>query len=250
MHKQIIIVLFIGFVYVSSEELIVLDNKEGWAFGKYLIEEKEMYESCESGYYCPGNAKKYKCPDGMYSIYESDTCYKCGCKESECWKSDFINETTGIQYYAGQCKEKSLCKPGYGYDKEKNTCLKCNQYLYSKGGDDECERCPDNLVPNKERDGCEECPIGYVGKKGSCHSCFYGKYFNTQTKKCERCPDGYVQPERGQTECIKCPEGWYTDVEQRECSETKPEDPISFGVDVHRWKHRHRKGFPDDRYYY
>ena len=80
---------------------------------------------CESGYYCPGDEKRYKCTKGFYSTKRQSKCQECGC--DDCYSSDLYDETRGIMiHYAGGCtKEKGLCYPGYGMNHYTNSCHLC-----------------------------------------------------------------------------------------------------------------------------
>ena len=88
--KNLIQLFFLSIVLisiqVSSEELVVIEKSKQINPRLYWIEEEESYEYCESGYYCPGNRKKYECPDGTYSRENEKICEKCGCTISDdCW---------------------------------------------------------------------------------------------------------------------------------------------------------------------
>ena len=217
---------------VVEEETIIYEKINGM----YLI--GEGAKLCESGYFCPGDGKRYECPDGTYSRRRQRICEKCGCTVSnDCWKGDQIDNATGIQHYAGECKEKSTCKGGYGYDEVKNSCQKCYNGLYSEGGKSECKRCENRLVPNRAQDGCEECPIGSIEVMGICFTCQPGAYHNLERNQCEVCPEGWVQPDEGQTECIKCPDGYVSNGYFTECVEPDKKENILIGKDMKKfWK--------------
>ena len=230
-----ILILFISFSLSQTvnenedkDETIIHPGVEGWYWiGDDVIE-------CESGYFCPGDGNRYECPDGYYSIERSYECIKCGCvKTNECYKGNFIDNKTGIEHYTGECKTKSKCQPGYGYDKETKACLKCEYGLYSKGGKNECQKCRKTKVPNKDQSGCEECPFRYGNVFNyECKICSIGTYYNTKTKLCERCPERSIQPSEGQLECIKCPDGLYGNENGEKCVDYNPNEFFRYGEDM------------------
>ena len=180
---------------------------------------------CISGFYCPGDNKIYECVDGFYSLHEEKECFKCGCKNTDtCPKGNIINNKTGeIIKYAGYCDGEEPCIPGYGYDKEKKSCLKCNKGYYSPGGNKQCQRCDKNTIINDSQDGCIECPIGEQSiAGGQCRACRPGTYYDNNMYKCILCPEHYYTDDYRQLECKKCPDGMYSNERFNGCSETRP----------------------------
>ena len=211
--------LILLFLFTFVQSLEVQNNNEFRINTEGAYIENDDIFGCESGYYCPGDGKKYQCPDGYYSIFRDKECTKCGCKKSKsCIKATKTDNKTGITVYAGQCQRKSPCIKGYGYDKETNTCLKCKGQRYSEGGYNECKRCRVHEIVSKELDRCIECPPGKISIANIfCFPCKKGTFYNNETKTCEFCEEGYYNDKYGQFSCQKCPDGMYSSVYKVVC---------------------------------
>lgn len=203
--------------------ILAFSNAFMFTYPGYYINEDDVVE-CESGYYCPGDDKKYECPDGFYSLKEREECWKCGCINSDtCPKGTKTDNKTGITIYAGQCEGESPCKPGYGYERKTRVCLKCWDGMYSPGGSNPCQDCKRNEMVSEGQDRCIECPAGEISVTGvDCRPCKRGTYFNNQTKDCEICQEGYYTDEERQFTCKKCPNGMYSNSEFSGCQDRPP----------------------------
>ena len=65
MRKTVLFFIYIQFIISAYSEEISYQPGEYFNNG-----EKDL---CPSGYYCPGDGKKYECPDGTFSEERAET---------------------------------------------------------------------------------------------------------------------------------------------------------------------------------
>jgi len=107
------------------------------------------------------------------------------------------------------------CSPGYGFDTDDVTCVKCGTDHYTV--DSRCVLIAAGFIrdPN-DLDSVIPCNVGtYKSAQGggSCEYCATGKYSGqTSAVECAFCPKGKYAPLPGMTFCINCSLGKYSTI--------------------------------------
>jgi Tyrosine-protein kinase ephrin type A/B receptor-like len=120
---------------------------------------------------CSGGNVCYDCPKGKYSADGIDcvVCprgtYASESRSTQCTQvplGQVVNadSTGGITcqagYYAPNPAGPALVQ-GFDAVKRLKSCIVCPPDMYSRAGQDRCERCPVNTEVNSSKDGCTPC---------------------------------------------------------------------------------------------
>ena len=219
------------FIIIKANSNKYMNNvpKEGCAKGEYFktIIINSWCEKCDQGSYCPGDNKKYACPNsetttrgkGAKSYKECNYCkakgkYYNGTKCVACPKGYYCDDGAKHKCDDGQTtngtgkKSKSDC-----YD------VKCNKNEYVNNAG-QCVICPkDHYCNGKTKTACDNgrvtknkgqssskaciCKNGTYDSGYFCIICPAGSYCNNGKEN--KCPDGYTsaQGKKAKTECYR-----------------------------------------------
>jgi hypothetical protein len=186
-------------------------------------------------YYDSGTKMVLDCPAGSEKLYSFQNCNYCNagwyaplpgtavCKI--CDSSKVVNrDRTDCQSCLGGYTKVPFT-PATPYTAEKEAhCAPCDPYTYSDGGSP-CKKCPQGLIPNRERSACV-----YPGFDG----CGKGNEFDPETNECVVCGPGTnsifgdawpcrpcwfnsYQPYAGMHYCDKCPLSMATGYGRDDC---------------------------------
>ena len=129
--------------------------------GKYVRSVEDSCEDCPRGSYCLDGQKKF-CPAGFYgnrTNMGSETC------EGKCHKTQKSSKGALVS----ECQDTFVsrndtctCRPGYGYDKDNEECIKCPVgEIKPAFGVTECVPCASAFkTSNKDRTLCSELNQG------------------------------------------------------------------------------------------
>jgi hypothetical protein len=140
--------------------------------GKGMYLNGAICDSCEAGYYCPGDSIRYQCALG-------NGCLKCDSITGNCIScpAGYQKDSTGCLacapgYYKGISgpEECSPCAMGYFQPMPGGTeCFACMAGTFSSNiGSINCLKCSEGTYqPEVGSTGCLNCPSGYTSPLGS-----------------------------------------------------------------------------------
>eukprot|EP00435_Cladocopium_sp_Y103_P019363 s1106_g4.t1 len=133
--------------------------------------------------------------------------------------------------FFGAACEFGECQPGYRLDRNAEVnhttekyrlweaCAPCQLGLYKEAsGNQECDLCPEGLVPNANRSGCVQCPLGlYPTNLSSCGECPAGSVAPFGALHCTPCKAG-TAPNVDHSECVRCADGQVAAPRSAQCT--------------------------------
>ena len=252
--KIIVLVVLLGiisFVVINNlTKTEYMNNAAGKCRkGEYM--KRNFFSSgcskCEGGYYCPGDNKRYTCPDGrtthgQYNKSISDCKY---CKDDSKYFDGKKCVSCPIGYYCSN-GQKNACPYGTTTKgtgaKKSSECIKanCKKNEYVNNG--VCTICPKNYYcDGNKKTSCSHgrittstgqtsgsaciCPNGTYSDSSNvfCITCEKGKY--CVNGKMYACNVGTYQDKTGKSSCTTCPNGKSTKTtgakSSNECNVTK-----------------------------
>eukprot|EP00732_Lithocolla_globosa_P001216 Lithocolla_globosa_v1_NODE_570_length_3712_cov_22.282199.p2 type:complete len:345 gc:universal NODE_570_length_3712_cov_22.282199:2499-3533(+) len=156
------------------------------------------------------------CPNGTYTSFTGDDCYKC---HSTCLTCDAYGP-----YYCLLCEPDlvlvdnaclSECPVGYSF--VESVCVACSFKCDFCSSHVNCTSCSDGYLLF-EAQCVAQCPLGYILSGKECLSkCPNNLYLNPQGNGCiTDCPRGYGN---GDSECFKCSQHCDECIDAQTCSQ-------------------------------
>ncbi|ELP86873.1 protein serine/threonine kinase, putative [Entamoeba invadens IP1] len=185
--------------------------------GTYSKTGASICTNCTSGYYSNiGSSSCTLCPDGSYNPSKgSDQCLYCpgGTYSSGSAKTACTSCTAGT-YSKSNSSECTNCSAGFYSDKKSSTCTWCPNGSYNPTvGQSTCLICPAGKYSSGySKISCTSCVAGTYSKANSskCTNCSAGYYSSASAASCTSCKNGYYNPSTGQSTCLACGAGTYS----------------------------------------
>jgi hypothetical protein len=188
------------------------------------------------------------CATGQYSSSPGQSCNHCMHVPGK--YQDQVGAVTCKNCPSGRYQPPVTAS--YVWDGDILQCIGCEVGLYQdENGTTACKTCPPgkshSLKNASSVDLCEDCPKAKFGQNGICEDCPLGRYGNqTGLPVCNECPVYFNQSTKGQTECLRCPYGRYSDVGQATCDYDKFSCPK--GMHASEWSFNIQCRYPNTIY--
>lgn len=199
-------------------------------------EQSNECNMCKKGYFL--DKETGKCVDvtikNCYSMSDSQKCSYC---ESHYFLKD--NECKLCRDEVDNCsfcalKDTSVvclsCEIGY-HRNDKNKCEKCIENC-NHCSTDKCVVCRHGYFYEEQKDTCEKCELEHCKVCDSaevCSECESGFFFNAEIKKCEKCAENCLKCSDNADNCLACPINYYS-LQDQVVTKEKAEDSFISGV--------------------